>query len=271
MATASVSKGYFPMTAKTEASSSGVSWGAVWAGAFAAGALSVILMALGAGAGLSALSPWPNGGAAGVGVGANIWIIFVQIAASALGGYLAGRLRTKWVDLHTHEVYFRDTAHGFLVWAVALVISSLFFVSYATSMTTAVRDNASLAGNTSLRPNDYFADMLFRTDHPANARSDQPARAEAAAILSNALLRSDMPARDRDYLAQLVAANTGLNQADSERRVSEIVEADRQAADAARKDIAHSLYWLFVALLIGAFCASFAATIGGRQRDHVPV
>jgi hypothetical protein len=61
-----------------------------------------------------------------------------------------------------------------------------------------------------------------------------------------------------------------MSQAEAESRVNETVAADREAADAARKAVAHSLYWLFVAFLIGAFGASYAATIGGRQRDHVP-
>jgi hypothetical protein len=268
MATVSnVKEGYFPMTAKNEASSSGVSWSAVWSGAFAAGALSIILMALGAGIGLSSVSPWPNATIAAprVGFAAIIWLILVQIAASALGGYLAGRLRTKWVDLHTHEVYFRDTAHGFLVWAVSLVISSLFFVSYVTSVALA---NQTRTEGQTFSANNYFTDSLFRTDHPL---SNQSVRAEAASILNHSLSQQDMSVQDKTYLAQLVSANTGLNQAEAEQRVTETVVADRQAVDIARKAIAHSLYWLFVAFLIGAFCASYAATIGGRQRDNVPV
>jgi hypothetical protein len=261
---------YFPKTAQIEASS-GVSWSAVWAGAFAAGALSIILMVLGAGIRLSALSPWPSGNtsASRIGFGAILWLILVQIAASALGGYLAGRLRTKWVDLHTHEVYFRDTAHGFLAWAVSLVISSLFFLSYAASLTT--NQNRAPLDSAAIDANSYFVDSLFRTDNPASASANQAVRAEAATILSRALLQQDMPVQDRTYLERLVAANTGLNQPEAERRVSETLTADRVSADMARKTIAHSLYWLFVAFLIGAFCASFAATIGGARRDHVPV
>jgi hypothetical protein len=262
---------YFPKTGKDEASPSGVSWPAVWAGSFAAGSISIILMALGAGVGLSALSPWPsaNNSFSRVGFGAIAWLIVVQIVASALGGYLAGRLRTKWVDLHTHEVYFRDTAHGFLVWAVSLVISSLFFVTYAAAMTSAGRGTLSNGAHAN-GANNYFVDFLFRTDRPADAANDQAARAEAETVLGHALLQPDIPALDRSYLTQLVAANTGLNQEEVDRRVSETVTAARQAADTARKAVAHSLYWLFVAFLIGAFCASYAATIGGRQRDRIP-
>src|SRR5262249_32000111 len=152
-----------------------------FAGAFVTGAVSLILMALGTGIGLSALSPWPNANAsfARVGYGAIVWLILVQIVASAVGGYLAGRLRTKWVAVHTHEVYFRDTAHGFLVWAVALVISSLFFASYATSIAAADRSRpVTSAENSSVASNQYFVDMAFRTDDPKADRNDAAARSE---------------------------------------------------------------------------------------------
>ncbi len=121
---------------KTEASTSAVSWPAIIAGAFVVSALSLILLALGTGVGLSSISPWTNQGvsASTVGKGAIVWMILVQIIASAMGGYLAGRLRTKWVAVHSHEVYFRDTAHGFLVWSVGLVVTAAFLASAATSM-----------------------------------------------------------------------------------------------------------------------------------------
>src|SRR5207237_48061 len=114
-----------------EAPSSAVSWAAVLGGAAAGAALSLILAALGAGAGLSSLSPWSSHGASAraVGAGAIVWVVITQLLASALSGYLAGRLRTKWVNVHTHEVYFRDTAHGFLSWAVAMVITAGFLAS----------------------------------------------------------------------------------------------------------------------------------------------
>ena len=256
---------YALVRAGDEASRTGVSWPAVFAGAFVMGALALILGVLGAGVGLSSVSPWPGDAARAtrVSVGAIIWLIVIQLIASSIGGYLAGRLRTKWVSLHTHEVYFRDTAHGFIAWGVALVISTLLFTTYAASIAT----RSSTSENA---PESYFVDMLFRTDHPATTGTDQPLRSEAAVILSNALRHPDMSKQDQSYLANLVAAATGIGQTEAERRVTETVNADRETADEARKAIAHSLYWLFVAFLIGAFCASYAATIGGRQRDNVP-
>ena len=115
-----------------------------------------------------------------------------------------------------------------------------------------------------------FVDSLFRTDRTTD-RADASVRAEAGLILANSLRQPELYPRDKSYLTQLVTTKTGLNQTEAERRVSDVDAAERQAADDTRKAVAHSLYWLFVALLIGAFCASYAATIGGRQRDHVHV
>jgi hypothetical protein len=246
-----------------------VFWPAVAAGAFVAGAMSLTLMTLGAGIGLSSISPWPDAGVSTSRVApmAIIWIILVQILSSALGGYLAGRLRTKWVALHTHEVYFRDTAHGFMVWAVGLVITAIFLSSSVVGVS---RNNAFVFADTRVNPNNYYIDALFRTAHPEATRSDEPIRAEAGLILANAIGERGMLPQDRDYLAQLVVTRTGLSKAEANRRVDDTIAQARNATDNARKALAHSFYWLFVALLFGAFFASYAATIGGKQRDSIP-
>jgi hypothetical protein len=230
-------------------------------------------LALGAGFELSTISPWANIGisAATAGVAAIVWLIVIEIVSSAVGGYLAGRLRTKWTLVHTDEVFFRDTANGFLSWAVALVVSVTLMATAAVSMvgrgslTRASTDGAAPAA-TVADPNAYFVDALFRS---AGAATESPVQAEAGRILANALRQNAMPAADQDYLARLVAARTGLSQADAEKRVSDVMAQARQTEDTARKVTAHFLLWLFLALLIGAFSASYAATIGGRQRDHV--
>ena len=97
-------------------------------------ALSLILLALGAGLGLSSVSFWSNAGMSSstIGTAAILWLILMQIMSSSMGGYLAGRLRTKWANIHTDEVYFRDTAHGFLAWALALVITAAFLAAGVT-------------------------------------------------------------------------------------------------------------------------------------------
>lgn len=279
--TAPYRAGVAETSVNNESNSSGVSWAAVIGGGFVTAALSLILLALGTGLGLSSVSPWSNVGvsASTIGTAAILWLIFMQIISSSMGGYLAGRLRTKWANIHTDEVYFRDTAHGFLAWAVALVITAAFLAAAAASMVGATASSA--AGGTGratgvqaegreFDPNEYFIDTLFRSESAKPDSNSTSVRGEAGRIFANALRQRDISA-DKSYLAQMVAARTGLSQADAEKRVSDVFARAQQTADTARKTVAHSLLWAFLALLIGAFCASFAATIGGRQRDHVVI
>jgi hypothetical protein len=258
-----------------EAHSSGVSWAAVFAGAFLAAALSLILLALGAGIGLSSISPWAGVGASAtaVGRGAILWMILMEIISSAIGGYVAGRLRTKWVHVHTDEVYFRDTAHGFLTWAVALVLTAGFLGAAATRMLGEARNEAGGATSRTVDANAYYVDAFLRAagTTPDATVNGSAVREEVGVILANDLRRGTLPDYDSAYLAQVVSARTGLSQADAQARVTQVFDQARQAADTARKAVAHSLYWLFLALLIGAFGASFAATLGGRERDRVVV
>lgn len=185
---------------------SGVSWGAILAGAFAAAALSFILVILGFGLGFSSVSPWSGNGlsAQTIGWSTVAWITFTQIAASAIGGYMAGRLRVKWASVHTDEVYFRDTAHGFLAWAVASlataallstaigsVISSGAKVAgsagaavVATGATAAAGGAAAMDGNSAPGVDNvsgYFIDTLFRAP-AAGSQTGAPASADAAPV-----------------------------------------------------------------------------------------
>lgn len=257
-----------------EAYSSGVSWAAVIAGAFVLSALSLILLALGSGLGLSSVSPWRNRGLAAstIGIGAVVWLIISQILASALGGYIAGRLRTKWTIIHSDEVYFRDTAHGFLVWAVGLVITAAFLTSAAISMTGDVVRNSSspIVGNPIAGEDyGYFRDMLFRPNHAGPNRIDPYLQAEVDSVLAHALAEKGLSTADRTYLAQIVAEKTGLTAADAQNRVDVVFSHLQQNTNLARKAAAQLSLWLFVALLAGAFFASYSATIGGRERDSV--
>ena len=206
---------------------SGVSWAAVIAGAFVASAFSLALVALGAGIGLISVSPWSNNNPSVTTftVLAAAWFIAVELFACGVGGYIAGRLRVGWARVHTDEVYFRDTAHGLLVWAVGAVMTAILLAWAASS---AVSGAAHLAGaateavgqaagaaagqaaSTLADPTAYFADMLFRSDHPA--QGDQAgAQAEAGPILARALYTGDLSAPDKTYLAQLVASRTRRN------------------------------------------------------------
>jgi hypothetical protein len=216
--------------------------------------------------------------ASSVGKAAIAWLILMQIMSASMGGYLAGRLRTKWTSIHTDEVYFRDTAHGFLAWCVALVVTAAFLASAATSMIGS--SASSLAGNmtsSSVRAessesasNAYFVDSLFRANGvKSEIEGGSSARREAGVILATALAQGDLDPADKSYLDQIVADKTGLSLSEADKRVSDIFANAKQYGETARKAVAHTLLWAFLALLIGAFCASFSATIGGKQRDHV--
>lgn len=284
-----------------ETKRSGVSWGAIFAGAAAAAALSLVLFLLGSGLGFSALSPYEENSAKAFGITTILWITFTQLAASGLGGYIAGRLRVKWATVHTDEVYFRDTAHGMLAWAVATLLTAALFTGVLSSALTGVMNagagaaKATLAtggaaaaaaasdgesGGAGANPLNYFSDMLMRTDKPATDGNAADSRAEVMRIMTTSMANGSLAADDRAYLAQTVAARTGMAPADAERRVDQVysragaaaAKAEATAkdlADKARKAAAGAALWMTVALLLGAFVASLAATFGGRQRDSV--
>lgn len=310
-----------------ESSKSAVSWGAIVAGAVVAAAVSLILLALASGLGLASVSPWPNSGASltTFSVMTAIGLIVVQWVASGFGGYVTGRLRTKWTGTHTHEVFFRDTAHGFIMWALSTVLVASLLASATASLVGAGAHGAAMvatgvaaggagaagsaitssgggsggantgaggasgsAGDSSatagtMSPvgsvNAYNIDTLFRATQPnANgAGSNADARAEATRIMARSLSSGDVPAADRTYLAQLVAARTGVSDTDAQKRVDDTiaqVQADetkaRQAADAARKASAAASIFTALAMVIGAFIACAAAALGGQLRDLHP-
>jgi hypothetical protein len=261
----------------------GVSWAAIAAGAVAAAALSLLLVAFGAGRGLSAISPWSDSGvsASTFSIGTGIYLCIVAVMSSAIGGYLAGRMRTKITGLHTNEVFFRDTAHGFLAWAFATLISAT-----ALASATAYLANGALAGLSGLSsqsaqavdPAQIYVDKLFRTTTPAadnsaavnagNTAAQSNTRAEILRLWKADFRKdADIPSSDRTYIAQVVAARTGISLAVAEKRVDQVVAEAKTDADNARRAAAHLSFWLTAALLFGAFSASLAAAEGGALRD----
>ncbi len=286
-----------------------VSWGAIIAGATAAAALSLILLILGLGLGLSSVSPWVGQGASATtfGVSTIVWVTFTQLAAAGMGGYLAGRLRTRWANTHIDEVYFRDTAHGFLAWALATVVTAAVLTSAigsivnggAQAAATATGGAAIAASSavpavaggakqeTSSAGQGYFVDSLFRKDMSGAGAATAPAAmtlddgksaSEVGRIFANGISTGTLAVDDTKYVGQMVSQRTGMPQAEAEKKVSdtfarmqakarEAETAAREAAEKARKASAYSALWLFVSLLIGAFCASLAGTYGGRRRD----
>jgi hypothetical protein len=260
---------------------SAASWPAIIAGAFVAASATLILFALGSGIGFASISPWSAHGVSVTtfAVTGAIWIIVTQWIAAALGGYIAGRLRTRWVGTHTHEVFFRDTAHGLITWAVATVLVALVFTSSLMSgVGAAGRAVTATAAGAASNPavSEYSVDKLFRSTSSggAGAAATDP-RIETTRIAANALANGGVPDADRAYLADQVAARTGIPQSEAQTRVDAFIASVTQAqvtlkadADKARKAAAQTSIYLALSMLVGAFIASVAAALGGRLRDE---
>ncbi len=262
-----------PVTSDATSSTSAVAWGAIVAGAAGAAALSLILLLLGTGLGLSSVSPFSDRGTSATtfGVSTIVWITFTQLAASGMGGYLAGRLRTRWIATHSDEVYFRDTAHGFLAWAIATLATAAMLGSAVGSIVgtganaagavvggvgtaaaaaapaataAASADKQGGAGN----GNGYFVDSLFRKDAASPAAASAPSQgnstpspsdgatssAEAGRIFAAGLESGSLPPDDVKYLGQVVSQRTGLSQGDAEKRVNDAFARMKAKADQAK-------------------------------------
>ncbi len=276
-----------------ESSTPALSWGPVIGGAVAAAATALILLLLGAGVGLTMVSPWAGESASftTVSITAAIWFVVVQWLASALGGYLTGRLRTKWAGVHSDEVFFRDTAHGFLSWALATVVVAGLAGSAFTSLVgggvqalASATSTATIAGATSASVDNggpdvatgYFTDALLRRQDLRNrAQTDDAAAvAEVSRILLNSATAGSMPDEDKTYLSAVVASRTGLTPEEATARVDSVLQRidqakveTQEAADKARKSASTTAMLGALSLLVGAFIASAAAALGGRQRD----
>jgi len=281
---------------------SAASWPAIIAGAFVAASVSLILFTLGSGLGFASISPWAGHGVSATtfAVSTAIWLIVMQWVSSGVGGYITGRLRTRWVGTHVHEVFFRDTAHGLVTWAVATVLVA---ATFATSLASLIGGGAhaasgmaeaavhgsmaggqgalagapgAMTGPPSSPAGAYGVDKLFRTADPAAAaQGPGDPRTEAIHIVANAWSTGAVPDADRTYLAQLVANRTGSPPADAQRRVDDFIAAALDAetkakadADAARKAAAKAAIYMALSMLVGAFIASVSAALGGRLRDE---
>ncbi|MDW6023157.1 hypothetical protein SAZ10_15465 [Mesorhizobium sp. BAC0120] len=283
-------RGVIGAAAPEESSRSAISWGAVIAGGVAAAAATLVLMLVGSGLGLTMVSPFSNQSASltTLTVSTAIWLIIVQWASAALGGYLAARLRAKWVNVHTDEVFFRDTAHGFLAWALATLLVAGLLGSTITSMlgtgvqaasnvaAGAAMGGASAAANGNGNQTSYFVDALLRPADPTKpVEGGGQAAAEVSRILVASAASGQMQADDRAYLDRLVAARAGLSPADAKARVDAVLQRvnaaaqqAKEAAETARKAGATFALVGALSLVIGAFIASVSAALGGRLRDE---
>ena len=262
---------------------SAASWGAIVAGACVAASVSLFLLCLGAGLGFASVSPWPGHGVSTMtfAMTTAIWLIVMQWVSAALGGYVAGRLRTRWIGTHTHEVFFRDTAHGLVTWALAtLVVASVLASSVASLIGGGVHAAGTVAGagvdSMAASGISYNIDRLFRASGDSSGGvSDY--RSEATHIVANVLTTGSLSPADRTYLATLIAQKTGVSREEAQNRVDDAaagaldVQAKaKEAADTARKTAAEASIFTALAMLIGAFIASVSAALGGRLRDEHP-
>ena len=290
------------IVAVPEDAGTAVSWQAIIAGAVIAAAITLILVAFGAGVGFSVISPWSGQGVSATTftIGGGIFLVVVAMLSSTIGGYVAGRLRPRWTAVHSYERYFRDSAHGLVTWAVATIAIATILGGAMTAIIGATGAGMAVAGS---QPADVYVDALLRTN-PATDRSAAPAPADTqqatspaqqsqvtptlsggqlpanttmaasnrdsiARILAPAMIKGgSITDADRVYLAQYVAARTGLPEAQARQRVDQTIAQAQAAADKARKSSAAFAFWLAFALLAGALSASLAAIEGGSLRNR---
>jgi hypothetical protein len=180
------------------------------------------------------ISPWYGAGvtATTFGVSAVVGLVVVQWLSAGVDGFLTGRLRTKWVSVHTHEVFFRDTAHGFLAWSLATVAGAPIFASVTasgvsgaahetTEAAVAAGQHADTSGG---QGSAYLVDTLFRSNNPADGNKCE-SEADTGHILAKSIQGGQivLSPGHKAYIAQTVAARTGIPQADAEQRVDTAV------------------------------------------------
>ncbi len=276
-----------PVPAQAETGSY-VDWPAIIAGIAIASAISVVLLSFGSAVGLSfinfraaddVLPVW-------VAIAAGTWLLWVEVSSFMAGAYVTGRLRKRHHDASEDEADMRDGLHGLLVWAGALVIGGIIAVGGISAAVSAVGSAAATVTNAAatvaddapggLDPNAYFVDTLFRAapGQPAPTADTTAIRAEAGRVLAQGAIDGTVSDADRAYLAQTVAANTGLSEADAQTRVNEVLTAvdaakakAAEVAEAARKTTVVAAFLTAASLLVSAVGAFWAAQTGGNHRD----
>ena len=259
-----------------------VSWGAILAGGFTAAAVTLIVVAFGVGAGLSVVSPWNGEGisATTASWAAGLFLVAVAMIASTFGGYITGRLRHAWDEVNVHERFFRDTAHGFVAWAFATVLTATVLAGAGTHLLAAASTGAipaagAGAAQAANNSGDIYVDRLLRvgpqTNGPTTAApsNDQAAtRAELLRIIGPATRKGGDVSAGRPCLRG--APDCGPDRivaAEAEQRVNQTITQAKDAADQARRAAAKFSLWVAISLLAGAFSASLAAAEGGKLRN----
>jgi hypothetical protein len=253
---------------------SAVSWGAILAGTAVAAATSLLLFALAAGLDLAVMFRAAARGAPppSLTVTAGVALIVTQWVSACLGGYITGRLRTRWVGTHTHEVFFRDTAHGFITWCMATILMASGLASTAASLPglrlpvadSSARDAPARVVDTQARVVDTqdFADTAYPRFTVAEGLAAEPAVTPPAEEGPGTLVLPDGP--------PLVERGAWLRERGTRGYARALDESGSGGGDAARRDAAIGAILTALSMLVGAFMASVAAALGGRRRDLHP-
>lgn len=263
-----------PVVPAREAQARYANWTPIILGALVATALSTILLAFGAAIGLgvaSAAPTWRDASAA-LAILSGLYLIIQAVLSFGVGGYIAGRTRSAPMASNVSETEHRDGLHGLAAWALAVVLGTLLTALVGSISLT--RSNASLpATQTSAAEPllSYELDRLFRPARRAANVDLAPERAEAGRILLTASSHSGMANDDRGYLAQMVAATTGLTAPEAEKRTDTAIANARTAIARSRRSTVILAFSVATALLLGAVIAWAAATVGGRHRDGWPM
>ncbi len=253
-----------------------IQWGPTFGGGLVAAAAFFVLItfAIAVGLAVSSVSPTWRDASVGLVVLSGAWVVVTAVGSFALGGYIAGRIRSTR-QANSDEVHFRDGLRGLVVWSVAVIIGAVLTWG-STAIINASMSKSSFANPTSstVTTGDsepsfltFELDRLFWSDNRQQA-TDAQSRAQAGRIIERGLGKKELAKDDHDHLVQLVSARTGLPQADADRRLTQVLSESRDAAAKARQSVVIIAFTLAAALAAGAAAAWGAAVTGGRHRDE---
>src|SRR4051794_5946540 len=253
-----------------------IQWTSVIAGAFAAGAMSFILVSFGVavGLGVSSASPTWRDASTALALLSGLYLIIQAIVSFGFGGYIARRTTRPAPALATLEDdgERRDGLHGLMSWALAVLIGAALLAIIGAAAIDRSPMRSSAGNATSAEPLlSYELDKLFRAPRRPPGADMREARAEAGRILMTSSSHSGVTTDDRTYLVQQVAALTGLAAPESERRVDAVIAESSTAINRARRNSVIVAFSVAAAALIGAAVAWAAAVAGGRHRDGEPL
>lgn len=261
-------------------------WPAVIAGAVVASAISLVLITFGSAIGLSLTSPFDNDGmsAVGLGIALGLWLVWVQVSSFMAGGYVTGRMRRRAYDASEHESDVRDGMHGLVMWGTGVLVGALFLALSASGAATTAATVAGGAAQAAVEkmadaasganPLSYAVDTAFRGGRP-EATNASDARDEAMGIVARGIAQGEISEADRTYLAQVIAARTGVPEDQAKARVDTMITNAQQAAEEAKQQAERAKRFAVIAafvtaasLAISAAAAFWAAGMGGKHRDE---